>query len=129
MNTTLIATTAALLALATVGATAPAQASGRDDVRRSGSCSGSTDWKIKAKPDNGRIEVEAEIDSNRTGQAWRWTLRHDGRVADTGRATTHGPSGSFSVQRRTANSPGADAFRFTARNGASGETCVARVRI
>lgn len=129
MNTTLIATSAALLTLATIGATAPAQASGRDDVRRSGSCSGATDWKVKAKPDDGRIEVEAEIDSNRTGQTWRWTLRHDGRVADTGRATTRGPSGSFSVQRRTGDSAGADAFRFTARNPASGETCVARVRL
>jgi hypothetical protein len=129
MNTTLIATTAALLALATVGATAPAQASGRDDVRRSGSCSGATDWKIKAKPDDGRIEVEAEIDSNRVGQAWRWTLRHDGAVADRGRATTQGPSGSFSVHRRTGNSAGADAFRFIARNPASGERCVARVSL
>jgi hypothetical protein len=129
MNTTLIATSAALLTLATIGATAPAQASGRDDVRRSGSCSGATDWKVKAKPDDGRIEVEAEIDSNRTGQTWRWTLRHDGRVADTGRATTRGPSGSFSVQRRTGDSAGTDAFRFTARNPASGETCVARVRL
>lgn len=131
MNTTLIATSAALLALSTSAAlvAAPAQASGRDDVRRSGSCSGSTDWKIKAKPDNGRIEVEAEIDSNRTGQTWRWTLRHDGRVADTGRATTHGPSGSFSVQRRTANSPGGDSFKFTATNPASGERCVARVSL
>ena len=127
MNTTLIPTAAALLALATVGATAPAQAAG-DDVRRSGSCTGATDWKIKAKPD-GRIEVEAEIDSNRTGQAWRWTLRHDGRVADTGRATTRGPSGSFSVHRRTGDSAGTDAFRFTARNPATGETCVARVRL
>jgi hypothetical protein len=128
MNKTLIATTA-LLTVAGVGVVVPAQASGRDDVRRSGSCSGTTDWKIKAKPDDGRIEVEAEIDSNRTGQSWRWTLRHDGRVAASGRATTHGPSGSFEVHRRTGNSPGTDAFRFTARNPASGETCVARVRL
>ena len=125
---TLIATTAALLTLPALLAAAPAHAAG-DDVRRSGSCSGSTDWKIKAKPDNGRIEVEAEIDSNRAGQAWRWTLRHDGRVADTGRATTHAPSGSFSVHRRTGNAPGADSFRFTARNPASGERCVARVSL
>lgn len=127
MNTLAI-TTAALLTLPVLAA-APAQASGSDDVRRSGSCSGSTDWKIKAGPDNGRIEVEAEIDSNRNGQTWRWTLRHDGDVVDTGRSTTHAPSGSFSVDRRTGNSAGRDAFKFRAVNPATGETCVARVSL
>ncbi|HEU5038893.1 MAG TPA: hypothetical protein VFT70_17935 [Nocardioides sp.] len=127
---TLIATATLLtLPLGLSLTSAPAHASGGDDVRRSGSCTGGTAWKIKAKPDDGRIEVEAEIDSNRTGQTWRWTLRHDGRVADSGRATTRGPSGSFSVERRADDSPGRDAFRFTARNRASGETCVARVRL
>jgi hypothetical protein len=121
---TLIAV-AALLALPTFVA-APAHASG-DDVRRTGSCSGSTDWKIKAKPDDGRIEVEAEIDSNRNGQTWRWTLRHEGRVADTGTSVTRGPSGSFEVARRTGNAAGADSFRFRAVH--AGEVCVARVTL
>src|ERR671921_496342 len=122
---TLAITAAALLALPVL-AVAPAQASGGGgEVRRSGSCSGSTDWKIKAKPDDGRIEVEAEIDSNRNGQTWRWTLRHEGRVADTGRSTTHRPSGSFEVERRTRNAPGTDSFRFRAVHG--NEVCVARV--
>jgi hypothetical protein len=124
---TLIATTAVLLTLPVLTA-APA-AAGSDDVRRSGSCSGSTDWKIKAGPDDGRIEVEAEIDSNRAGQTWHWRLRHDAKLVDRGRAVTHAPSGSFSVERRTANSPGGDAFRFRATNRATGETCVARVRL
>ena len=68
---------------------------------RHGSCSGATDWKIKAKPDDGRIEVESEIDSNRNGQTWTWTLRHDGSVAAQGRSTTTGRSGSFEVERKT----------------------------
>ena len=73
------------------------------------------------------MEVEAEIDSNRTGQTWSWTLRHDGRVADRGTSVTGGPSGSFDVERRTADSTGTDAFKFRAVNRASGEVCVARV--
>ncbi|MEP6665329.1 MAG: hypothetical protein ABJA81_02675 [Nocardioidaceae bacterium] len=56
---------AALVAL-TLGITGtalvPAVANANDVVRR-GSCSGSTDWKLKASPDNGRIEVEGEGDS------------------------------------------------------------------
>ncbi len=124
---TLIATTAVLLALPVLAA-APADAAG-SDVRRSGSCSGSTDWKIKAKPDDGHIEVEAEIDSNHVGQTWRWKLRHDGDLVDSGRSVTRGPSGSFSVNRRATDSAGGDAFTFRATNRGTGETCVARVSL
>lgn len=114
-------------ALPAVGAGAATASGGGDDVIRRGSCSGSTDWKIKAKPDDGRIEVEAEIDSNHNGQTWKWVLRHDGDVAARGSSTTRGPSGSFEVQRRTANHAGTDAFRFRAVH--AGEVCVARVRL
>ena len=107
-----------------------AHAGGDDrEVIRHGSCSGSTDWKIKAKPDDGRIEVESEIDSNRAGQTWAWTLRHDGKVAAQGRSKTTGRSGSFEVERKTRNTAGADAFKFRAVNRASGEVCVARVSL
>jgi hypothetical protein len=129
MKTIAIAT--ALIATTTFAALGAGPAHAGDDDReviRHGSCSGSTDWKMKAKADDGRIEVESEIDSNRNGQVWRWTLRHDGRVAADGRATTRGRSGSFEVERKTRNSAGTDAFRFRAVNRASGEVCVARVR-
>ncbi|GAA3815481.1 hypothetical protein [Nocardioides panacisoli] len=100
---------------------------GGADVRNHGSCSGTTSWKIKAKPDDGRIEVEAEIDSNASGQQWDWVLKHNGSTSAHGTATTHGASGSFSVERRTVNAAGADALRFRATH--AGETCVARVRL
>ena len=112
-------------ALPAIGAGA-AQASDDDTIRR-GSCTVSTDWKIKVKPDDGRIEVEAEIDSNRNGQTWRWVLSQDGNVADRGRSVTTGRSGSFSVERRTNNTPGTDSFKFRAVHG--GEVCVARVTL
>jgi len=124
---TLAITTAALLAVPTFVLVSVAPAQAGDDRQRSGSCSGSTAWKIKAGPDDGRMEVEAEIDSNRTGQTWRWTLRHDGRVAARGTSVTRGPSGSFEVERRTPNTAGADSFAFRAVNRATGEVCVARV--
>lgn len=117
---------AACLALGVVAA-APAHA-GDGDTQRSGACSGSTNWKIKAGPDDGRMEVEAEIDSNRSGQTWRWTLTRGGRVVDRGMSTTRGASGSFDVDRRTADGPGSDRFVFRAAHRATGEVCVARVR-
>lgn len=120
---------AAALATGTVLA-APAHASGSDArVQRSGNCTGSTDWKIKAKPDDGRVEVEAEIDSNRTGQRWTWTLRHNGGTSANGSSVTRGPSGSFSVERRLVDDAGSDSFVFRAVNPRSGEVCVASVTL
>lgn len=95
----------------------------RNETIRTGQCSGATTWKLKAKSDDGGIEVEAEIDSNRTGQAWRWVIRHNGSVSARGTSVTAGRSGSFDVERRMADFPGTDRFVLRATNPASGETC------
>jgi hypothetical protein len=106
-----------------VGLVAPASAShgGGDDVRTSGRCAGGSHWKLKAKPDDGRIEVEGEIDSNLSGQVWRWTFKHDGSVSARGSKKTAGRSGSFSVERRMTNLGGTDHFVFRATHGS--QTC------
>lgn len=117
----------AALALASLAAplavTAPALASGGDAVRTHGGCDGSPVWKMKAKPDDGRIEVEAEIDSNKAGQVWDWTFKHDGSVSSRGTSKTAGTSGSFSVQRRMTNLAGTDHFTFRAERRATGQVC------
>ena len=95
----------------------------KDDVIRRGSCSGASDWKLKASPEDGRIEVEGEVDTNVNGQNWRWRILHDGDVTARGTATTVGPSGSFDVERRVVNSPGADSIGWRAVNPATGERC------
>jgi hypothetical protein len=119
---TLAAATVSVAAVAALTAV-PAQASGDDRVIRTGSCSGSADWKLKAKSDNGRLEVEGEIDSNRNGQAWRWRIRHNGTVSARGQARTHAPSGSFSVERKMVNLAGADRFVLRAVNNSTGQVC------
>ena len=44
----------------------PAGVAAKDgDVIRTGSCSGRSDWKLKLSPEDGRIEVEFEIDFER----------------------------------------------------------------
>ncbi len=125
MKTSKSRTAAALMALGLLaGATTPALASGGgNDVIRSGGCSGHSTWKLKAKPDNGRLEVEGEVDSNRNGQTWRWRILHNGNVSAHGVATTTAPSGSFSVARRLVNAAGTDHIGWRAVNRATGETC------
>ena len=104
---------------------APALAGGGDAHVRTGSCSGSTDWTIKAKADDARIEVEAEIDSNRTGQTWSWRLKDNGDLVAKGTSVTRGASGSFSVARKPDDRAGTDAFVFRAVH--AGEVCRATV--
>jgi hypothetical protein len=121
MSTTRIVA-GALLAAAVAVPALPAAAS-HDDVRRQGSCSGRTDWKLKASPEDGRIEVEGEIDSNRVGQTWRWRLVHNGSLSARGTKTTRAPSGSFEVRRVVVNLRGTDKLVFRATNVRSRETC------
>jgi hypothetical protein len=85
-----------------------------DRVIRTGSCSAGADWKLKVKTDDGRLEVEGEVDSNVAGQRWRWTLRHNGSVSDRGAATTTARSGSFEVERKVVDLAGTDTLVFRA---------------
>ena len=123
MNIRRILTAAILTAMTgTALAAAPASA-GDDEIIRTGSCSGSADWKTKAKSRDGRIEFEGEVDSNRNGQVWRWKIKHNGTVSASGRATTTAPSGSFSIERKMVNLAGTDHFVFRAVDVNSGQVC------
>ncbi|MDP1849623.1 MAG: hypothetical protein Q8K79_17690 [Solirubrobacteraceae bacterium] len=93
-----------------------------------GTCTGRSSAKLKVKPDDGRLETEFEVDQNRNGVRWRVTLRRNGAIAVTTRATTRAPSGSFSVERRLANRAGSDTISARATSP-SGEVCTARVTI
>ena len=103
--------------------TAPFVAAKGTDVVKTGNCSMSSDWKLKVGPDNGRLEVEFEVDQNRNGQPWNVTLKHNGSVFFSGQRTTQAPSGSFSVTKFTANSAGTDTIVGKAVNPKTGEVC------
>jgi hypothetical protein len=104
----------------------PAEASGRVVAAASQCATGRIEVKVKA--DNGRLEVEGEVDTNRRGQTWNWTIRRNGNVAASGTNTTRAPSGSFSVNRHIANPAGTDTIRFRAVRPATGQVCSVSVR-
>jgi hypothetical protein len=93
------------------------------DIIRTGNCSGATDWKLKLSPEDGRIEVEFEVDSNINGQTWSVRLKNDGNVFFTGTRMTKAPSGSFEVRKLTNNGAGPDTIVGRAVNQATGEVC------
>ena len=127
-RTAVTATLSTALGLGLVLAPAAA-ASGGGGVQSSGTCSAHASWKLKAKHDDGRIEVEGQIDSNRAGQSWRWSIRDNGTLVRHGSATTTAPSGSFSVNRLIGNRAGTDHVVFRATRPATGVTCRGTVAV
>jgi hypothetical protein len=116
-----------LLALVLVGgaivampATAAAKAG---DVIRTGACSNNSDWKLKLSPENGKIEVEFEVDTPKAGQDWNVRIKKNGNVIWSGVRTTNEASGSFTVRRVTGNPAGSDSFVGRAVNQTTGEIC------
>jgi hypothetical protein len=100
---------------------------GQNDVIREGSCADASDWKLKVSPEDGRLEVEFEVDQNASGDRWRVRIHHDGDLAIRGTRTTQGASGSFEVRIVENDTAGSDAFRARARNLSTDEVCVGRV--
>ena len=118
---------AAALALSVAGAVPAAAKDG--DVIKTGACSGSSDWKLKLSPEDGKTEVEYEVDSNVVGQTWRVKIFQDGNRIFGGSRVTKAPSGSFTVRVLASNPAGTDSFKGRATNAATGEVCVGRASI
>jgi hypothetical protein len=101
------------------------QASAKEgDILVRGTCTGASTSKLKLSEENGRIEVEFEVDQNRNGVRWTVVLeRGNSQLASLTR-TTRPPSGSFEARRVVSNRAGADVIR--ARATRNGESCRAR---
>lgn len=123
----LLAAAGVLLAATVVSGVPAVAARGGDRVVRRGNCTASSDWKLKAKSDNGAIEVEFEVDTNRNGQVWHVRLADNGTIVDRTVRTTVAPSGSFDYRRLIANRAGTDHVTAFARNRLTGETCTGAV--
>ena len=114
------------LAIAALAFASSAAADERPGVLKTGKCSAGTSWKLKAKPEDGGIEAEFEIDQNRAGRRWSVVLRRNGSVVFRGTRRTAAPSGSFEVRKIV---PGGGRIVATARALSTGETCRAAISI
>ena len=112
-----------LLAVSALGATSGTVAAKSTAIVPSGSCSGATDWKLKISPDNGRIQVEFEVDQNRNNRLWKVVMAQNGKVVLRTSRYTRAPSGSFEVRRVLANRAGKDRIVARATNVRTGEVC------
>jgi len=125
MSRSLIPLTIALFAAALLAVPAASAKGGHHrGVTVSGTCTQQSSSKLKLSRDDGRIEVEFEVDQNRNGVPWKVTLRRNGTRVASLTARTRAPSGSFEIRRLIADRPGTD--RVSARaTRASGEACTA----
>lgn len=133
MRRRILATTGAgLAALAMVGAPAALAGGGGSggggddgdrDVERTARCTMGSTVKLDLSPEDGRVEVEVEVDENRNGSRWGVVANRNGTRVISRTAVTRGPSGSFEVRRVVA--PGSPSTRVTAvaRRAATGEVC------
>jgi hypothetical protein len=100
----------------------PATAAKDGDVLVRGTCTGATTSKLKLSEEDGRIEVEFEVDQNRNGVRWSVVLRRPTAVLVRTTRVTRGPSGSFELRRVVGDRAGQD--RIIARaTRSSGEVC------
>jgi len=113
----------AALTLTSLMAVAGPVAAKDGDVIRQGQCTAGSTWKLKLSPENGRIEVELQVDQNRNGRLWNVRLVDNGTLVWSGSRYTQAPSGAFTVRRLVTNRAGLDRFVARAVNPRTGEIC------
>jgi hypothetical protein len=116
---------AALLALAIALVVVPAGMAKDGDIRVRGKCSKASTSKLKLSAEDGRIEVEFEVDQNRNGVRWNVVITQNGKRAARMSRVTKAPSGSFEARIVAPNTSGKDVFRARATSP-SGEVCTAQ---
>jgi hypothetical protein len=93
------------------------------DVRVTGTCTLSSSAKLKLSPENGRVEVEFEVDENRNGKKWGVTIKRNGTRVLSRSAVTRAPSGSFEARAVIAAGTRRTTVTAVARRAATGEVC------
>ena len=126
---TLAGLASAMLLASAPAAMAARHTPDRGGVTATGSCSGASTWKLTASPENGRVEVQFEVDSNVVGQTWKVRLSDNGTFFFKGSAVTQGPSGSFEVRKLATDQAGSDLILGQAKNASTGETCEGSVTL
>ena len=116
---------ASLLILATavpvVALPAAADAKGAK-VTSSKSCIGGGVAKLKASNEDGRIEIEFEVDVNRNNQRWNVVIKRNGAKVYSVTKRTAAPSGSFESHKLIRNAAGKDRISAVA-TGPNGRSC------
>ncbi|MCB1131122.1 MAG: hypothetical protein KDN05_08335 [Verrucomicrobiae bacterium] len=98
------------------------------DVITRGRCPGGVKTKLKASPENGRVEVEYEIDQARPGDRWRVVIKSNGRtILRTVRKVNS--AGNVEVRKLAANASGTETIRVRGKNLRTGHSCTLSLKV
>lgn len=94
-----------------------------DEVRRSGSCSGPSDWKLVVRRETATtLRVKLEIEHGAPNQTWQLFLSDNGTRFFAGTKVS-GLNGYVRVVRYPTDRSGTDLIKGTGVNGTTGEYC------
>jgi hypothetical protein len=98
------------------------------EVRIRGKCSAGSVWRLRARAEDGKIEIEFRVEPRRRTGLWQIIVLHERRIAL--RRTLRAPSGGGSVELRTtvADWWGTDDLVIRA-TGPRNETCRAAATV
>lgn len=98
-----------------------------DEVR--GACSGgASEFRLRVRPDDGRLRVRFEIDGSASGDRWQLFLSNDG-VRIVARTKVADEGGRVRVRRGTEDGAGRDRISAFGVNLDSGESCSASIAV
>ncbi|WP_030485003.1 hypothetical protein [Nocardioides aequoreus] len=88
---------------------------------REGRCSGA-EFQLEVEKEDGRFEVDADIDDARPGERWKVALRHEGRLYVNKTYRADG-DGDISIDRNRPNTRGKDTFSMTVKKVGTSKRC------
>ena len=119
---------AAVACLALGLPTVAAADDGEREVRRAGTCTGSSRATIRLEADDGRIDLEFEVRTRTTTRAWRVVLVHERRVVFQGLVRPRGGGRAIRLRRTVPDWFGKDTIVVRA-TGPGVETCRATATV
>jgi hypothetical protein len=119
---------AAVLGLSLAVSPAVPGRAGGDEVRREGSCTGRSDWRLEVRHEDGHtLEVRFRIDHTPSGKVWDIFLSDNGSRFFAGTRTSTS-DGYVKVRKLTGDRSATDRIEAYGTSRATGEVCSGRVR-
>lgn len=95
-------------------------------ITRQSACGGGVKSKLSASPENGRIEVEYEVDNAQPGDDWRILIRRNGAIILRTQKRINA-AGDAKVRVLTRNGSGKERISATATRIGGGGSCRANL--
>ena len=125
-TTAVTVSTAALVTGGLLLATAPAAVAAEKTKR--GDCSKSSTWKLELETDDGKIEVDFDANTSKSGKTWKYKVKQDGVTRHKGKTTSE-RDGDVDVDKKVNNRKGKDKIVVRVEQPKSGEVCKATLSI